>query len=97
MQVLFLRRRKTRKRKHKGTILTFERTNKQETQVFQKQKRETAQTATIQKTWLRVKKGKYVTGESKKGEKNDDETKQSLQTKKEVHKKGSDRGKNVQE
>ena len=41
-------------------------------------------------------KRKYVSGENKKGEKNDDETKQSLQTK-EVHKKVSDRGKNVQE
>ena len=48
-----------RKRKHKGTILTFKRpTNKKHSQLFFFRKKETAQTETIQKTWLRVKKGK---------------------------------------
>ena len=41
-----------------------------------------------------MKKGKYVTGENRKGEKNDDETKQSLQTKKKRYiKKGATEGK----
>ena len=40
--------------------------------------------------------GEYVKGENKKENKNDDQTKQSLQEK-EIHKKRSDRGKNNQE
>ena len=40
--------------------------------------------------------GEYVKGENKKEKKNDDQTKQSPQEK-EIHKKGSDRGKNNQE
>ena len=80
-------KREKRRRKHKGPILTFERTNKQETLVFFSKKRDCTN-GNNTKTCLCVKK--YVTRENKKGEKNDDQTKQSL--KKEIRKMGATEG-----
>ena len=55
-------------------------TNKKHRFFFKKKRDSTNGNNT--KTCLCVKKGKYVTGENRKGEKNDDQTKRSLQTKK---------------
>ena len=81
MQFFLRRGRIRRKRKRKGTILSLE--DQQTRNTFFTPKKRTEKKGNIFfLTLLFVKKGEYVKGENKKGEKNDDQTKQSFQKKK---------------